>query len=427
MKTGGLRLDQAPPLAIPAAFFVMAPIAMLAAGALLTHTGGLALQTAWMPATVALTHLGTLGLLALVMMGALYQMTPVVAGAAVPRIGLAWGVLAGMVLGVGLLARGIPTNTAWMLQAAGLSLGAAVLLFIGPVGAALLSAPGRNETTWGMKLAVASLCGVVLMGLAMAVGGTLGHPVVSRLPWIQAHLTLGLLGWVGALLVGVSWQVAPMFYLAEPVPRIWQRATLGLLVAGLVSVVGAHGLSAFVELPGWATGRLLPVLAAPAAIAVWGLHPLTTLRSLARRKRKRKDVSLRFWQLGMGAALATLTAGALAWWRPEAAWPVAFGWLAIWGWAGATMHGMLTRIVPFLVWFYRFAPLVGQQDVPPMRRLLPDRHARVGLVLHAVTLVLGLVAIATGVDVVARVTGVALALTGVVLAATLAKTLGTRP
>jgi hypothetical protein len=427
MKTAGLQLDQAPPLAIPAAFFVMAPAAMVAAGALLTHTGGLALQTAWMPATVALTHLGTLGLLALVMMGALYQMTPVVAGAPVPRIRLAWFVLAGMVVGVGLLAWGVPTNTPWMLQGAGMSLAAAVLLFVLPVGLALFSAPGRNETTWGMKLAVASLCGVVGMGLAMAVGGTLGHPVVSRLPWIQAHLTLGLLGWVGALLAGVSWQVAPMFYLARPVSQGWQRATLALLVAGLGLVVGAHALGAFVELPGHATGELLPVLAAPAAIAVWCVHPLTTLRSLAQRKRKRVDVSLRFWQFGMSAALATLTAGALAWWRPEAVWAVAFGWLAIWGWAGATMHGMLTRIVPFLVWFHRFAPLVGIRDVPPMRRLLPEAHAKAGLGLHALTLVLGLVAIATGFDVLARATGVSLAMTGLVLGATLAKTLRRRP
>ena len=42
--------------------------------------------TSWAPTSLALAHLGTLGMLGMVMLGALYQMTPVVAGSPVPRI-----------------------------------------------------------------------------------------------------------------------------------------------------------------------------------------------------------------------------------------------------------------------------------------------------------------------------------------------------
>ena len=83
MPTGGLSLDQAPPLAVPVTFFVTAPVAAFAAGVLLLVEGSAALTSSWLPQTLALTHLGTLGFLAMVMLGALYQLIPVVAGSRV--------------------------------------------------------------------------------------------------------------------------------------------------------------------------------------------------------------------------------------------------------------------------------------------------------------------------------------------------------
>ena len=84
MPTGGLSLDQAPPLSIPAAFFLTIPLGILTAGCILIVAGAAALSTPWAPQTLAFTHAGTLGVLAMGMVGALYQMTPVVAGEAVP-------------------------------------------------------------------------------------------------------------------------------------------------------------------------------------------------------------------------------------------------------------------------------------------------------------------------------------------------------
>lgn len=51
-------------------------------------------------------------------------------------------------------------------------------------------------------------------------------------------------------------------------------------------------------------------------------------------------------------------------------WQVLFEWVAIWGWAGLIMQGMLSRIVPFLVWFHRFSARVGLEPVPSMRSML---------------------------------------------------------
>lgn len=84
---------------------------------------------------------------------------------------------------------------------------------------------------------------------------------------------------------------------------------------------------------------------------------------------------------------------------------LALGWLAILGWAGLALHGVLSRIAPFLVRFHRFSPLLGHQDVPAMRELLPRRRVAIGLGLHGLAEVLGVAAIGTGSDGLARVTG----------------------
>ena len=84
MKTGGLSLEQAPQLSIPASFFLTIPIGVLVAGCIMLVAGISSLSSPWMPQALALAHAGTLGVLAMGMIGALYQMTPVIAGSAVP-------------------------------------------------------------------------------------------------------------------------------------------------------------------------------------------------------------------------------------------------------------------------------------------------------------------------------------------------------
>ena len=66
---------------------ITAPLFGVLAGLLVLFEGPAALPVRWNPATLALTHLLTLGVLAQVMCGALLQMLPVLAGAPVPAVG----------------------------------------------------------------------------------------------------------------------------------------------------------------------------------------------------------------------------------------------------------------------------------------------------------------------------------------------------
>ncbi len=426
MPTGGLSLDQAPRLSIPAAFFLTLPAGILAAGFILMFTGSTALITPLMPQTLALVHAATLGVLAMGMIGALYQMTPVIAGTPVPFTRIAPLVQALLVVGLAGFIWRLLGGPIWSMSAAIFCFAIAFLAFLIPLGWALLRPGTNNETVQGMRLAIISLMTVTLIGLVMARGYS-GHGFPdNRFLWMQIHLTLALIGWVGGLIMSVSWQVIPMFYLAPVVSKTLMRLLFSLLLAGLVlpfvAIFAAQEVSDFLT-----PGQLAAIGALPAAVVVWLLHPLLILRNISRRKRRRRDTSLMFWKAGLIIALLLIPSAILVFLLPDPRWQVLFGWLAIWGWAGMIMHGMLSRIVPFLVWFHRYSARVGLEPVPSMRSLLPQRRIQIGLVLHLSSVILGVAAILIQQDMLARLTGVILAATAISLGSMLFHVLKRRP
>ena len=416
----GLSLEQAPPLAIPAGFFLLAPVAVAAAGGLLLFKGAGPLASGGTPGSGALAHLGTLGFLGSVMLGALYQMIPVVAGSPVPVVRLAHVVHGLWALGVALLVAAFLVGTSALWLGAGAALGGALVGFCGPVGLALAKAPSPTWTRTGMRVAVLTLAVAASLGLAFVAlrGAGWMPPGYHPLTWKTAHLGLGLSTWVGGLMIAVSWQVLPMFYMAEEVqPRV--RAGITLCAGATLVLVPAALLS------GGGRGLVIGALV-PAAIAAWLLHPLFVIPSLRARRRKRRDESLTGWLAALSCAPLTggLALAAVLWPSPRLG--VAFVVLAVWGWAGFALHGMLCRIVPFLVWFHRLSPHIGEVPVPPMRKLLSQERIRRALMAHGLSLVLLLGAVALGSDLVARGAGLALVATAALLGANLVSVLRVR-
>lgn len=385
----GLSTDQGPPLSIPISFFLSAPVALFAAAALLVSRADDGVVTSFAPSNVALVHLCGLGFLLLVMIGALYQLLPVVAGALVPRVRLAHGVHALLVTGIGALVigqwRSSTTGFAW---GAGL-LTAGVLLFLGPAAWALGRSSVTQPTARGLRLSLLALLGVVALGVRMAV--TRGGLAPFEGDWLTlraAHAALGLLVFTGGLVAAVSWQVVPMFFLTAPAPRwlsrLVQLCQLGSLLA-LLAVALADG-------PGWS----VPLAAAPAAVALWLVQPAWAAFALRGRKRRRRDATLYGWWLSLALSPLCFTLAAAAARSHDPTLPVLLGLVVLWGQAGLLVHAMLTRIVPFLVYLHCSAPLVVSHRMRSAKELLPDREVTAGAILHAGSLALGVAAALAG-------------------------------
>lgn len=419
MDTRGLALDQAPPLSVPLSWFWSLPLWLGLGGLGLLVEGGALLAHPWRPETIALAHLGSLGVLGAAMLGALHPLIAVLAGEPVRRgpwgrwLGLLWAVA---VLGLGAgLAAGQPA----LVQAARLGLLLVLAGTVGPMLGALRRSRASRELRLSLALPLLALLGAASLGLLQAAGHAGGSFVFDRPAALRAHLALGLLGLVGGLVSAVSWPVLPMFYLARPVGRVERLA----VATGIAT--GAFGPPAGLLL-GLSPG-VIGALASPGLLAVYLIHPLLSLRSLRARTRPRPDPSLRAWQAAMAGALLALPlmGAAVATESQRAA--LALGLLLLLGHGGLLVHGMLSRIVPFLLWLERWSPLVGQRPVPSMRSLLPDRLVEGSLRLHLLALGAGMLAALSGVDLLARLFGLLLVLLALALARTLFTPLRSRP
>ena len=369
MMGPGLALEQAPPFSVPLRFFLSAPVFLAAAGLLAAAYPDWSADPRTASA-LALTHLVTLGFLGMVMVGAMTQMLPVVAGAPLPRAkGVAAASHAALVLGSPLLAWGLAGGGETPLLAAGSLLAAGFVPFL--IAAAISLARGRAlDTLRAMMLALAALAATLAFGLLLT-GWLSGlWSPAEPLAWLDRHMAAGLAGWVGILVMGVAWQVVPMLQLTPPYPA---RLTRMLLLAAAIGLVAALVPPA----PWNLAGRIILALAA----VVFALYTLDLQR---RRKRKISDVTLSYWRLGMVCLAIAAPLLVVA----EAPGPAALaGLLFLMGFAVSVVNGMLFKIVPFLAWFHLQAQKgIMAAGLPSMKDYLPDAAARGQFRLHLAAL-----------------------------------------
>ncbi|MBF0455432.1 MAG: hypothetical protein HQL72_11530 [Magnetococcales bacterium] len=408
-STGGLSIDQAPPIHLPFRFFATAPLFLVLAGLAALFGGEDLLSTPLVPQTVALVHLAVLGWVMMVMFGAMYQMIPVLASLPVPwPQGVPW-VHGLLVMGVVTMALGIGTDLhPWLLLFASLGLGGAIGLFIIPISIALYRAPSQHPTVYAMRISTLSLVGVLAMGALFLGEYSHGFYDFNREALIGVHLTWGLFGWVGTLIMGVSFQVLPMFYMTPDFPT--NRAFL-LIKAWTASLILLPLVLFY-----WPEEPLLIWLSALPGMGALLVYGWEMKKMLSQRKRVRVDLTYRFWLLGFASAFVALILMAL--------WPgvesdllrMLFGLFYIFGWTTSILLGMLYKIIPFLVWFHRFSRLAGLVTIPMMDDLLPQTVVRSHFPLHLATLTLLFLAITLESLILTQLAGIGLVLSGGLLA-----------
>ena len=381
MTEAGLSYEQAPPFAAPLRFFLIAPLFLLLAA-------GLALflpdwqSNRWSPAALALTHLVTLGYLAMVMLGALLQILPVVLGAPVPAVRLvSWLGLLGLSIGTPSLALGFLLGEPLWLYAGALTLATGLAPVIVALAFSLIRT-AAPQVAWPIRQASFSLLVAVTLGIALVGGLADIWPMPPTFELTTLHAAWGLVGWVLVLIIGVAYQVVPMLQITPPYPARLSRWLTWIMLAGLLMLSG-------VLFVGDNTVSQLGVLLLAVTSIIFAL---ATLRIQSRRRRKLPDVTLDFWRLGMACLIFAAVQFPLLSWLPET-WlgpaQISLGLLFLLGFAASVISGMLYKIVPFLAWFHlktQTGAKVG--TIPNMKEMIPDKLARLHFRLHLAALAL---------------------------------------
>lgn len=394
MSTMGhaLGYDAAPAFATPLRFFVTAPLFGIAAGLLLLVSPDL-LDSRWTPGALALTHLITVGFMLMVMVGALFQILPVVAGAVLPAANTVAAVVhASMTAGAVALVWGLAAMQPNVLLAAVWLLGLGFALFFVDAAIALWRAPVTQATPRDLRLALICFGVAIMLGLLLAMVLARGLPL-PLFTLLKLHVGWAWLGGAGILLAATSWVVVPMFQITPNYPdaitRYWSIGACAALVLWSAAVFA--GLS---------VAELLLVLM---LVVLAATYTITTLRLQKRSRKSSPDTTVRAFQLGMASLMAGLVCVLIAHYADSSMWPMLAGVLILHGGFVSVIQGMLYKIVPFLAWLHL------NQDgfkAPNVKKLQPDAPVRRQLQVHMVALAALLIAVVSGSALLGRIAGI---------------------
>ena len=362
MRLTGLNFDEIPRLDVPLRFYLTAPFFAVVVSLLLIWQGDYIWLGRWMPASLAITHLVAIGMMAMIMIGSLFQIMPVLCGAPIkiPPLPLIL-MQAGLIFGTLALSAGFfgwPTFGGSFLLLA-LSLG----YFIVSLLRVLIFKAAGQQTRMPIMLAAIALGFVLLAGLLLLAGYLWGYYPVPGKNLTHLHAGTGIFGWVLLLIMAVSFQVIPMFHVTPEFPRYWRIALPVMLVIGLVSIV----VATLVQVSFYFSSALI------AGVGI--LYSIIGLSRLRARKRKLPDVVVSYWQW----AYSCLILGCLLMMAmPIIPLPLqgkaeVFIALTIgMGFVLGVIQGMLLKIVPFLISLH-LQPIAMAN--PNAMMLLPDHYS----------------------------------------------------
>ena len=326
---------------------------------------------------VGWTHLFLLGFVMVVIFGAMAQLVPVVLEVGHFSIDLYYIIFPTLALGTILMVIGF-----WffsqLLPYGGLLVLISMAIFLFETLKTLQKTDANTLTVKCVKAGNIFLTVAIAIGFLMALAISLGVGLdLGRL--LPIHIVLVLFGYVTITIIGISMVLLPMFGLAHgydssDVEKAFKIIVYSIIAFTILKLIGLDFLSNIAIL----------------AIAVGIFFYLKQLKTLYEiRARKVLDIWYKHIYVAF-ISLAIATVFAIFWllFEGENFLKVSI-WLFILGFFTFVINGHLLKIIPFLVWFERFSPLVGKKRVPMLHEMLPNRDVEFSFWLSLAGLVIG--------------------------------------
>lgn len=370
-----LNYELAPSPATIFGCLLPAPWLGVAAGLLLAFGPEAGLPDRFSPLVLAVTHVLVLGMLAPIMVGALFQLFPVVAGQVVrPAKWIAPFVAVGSTaIAVGLSTGFLHGNTAGFTVALllALILYGAIVLALAHAAWQMVLPPTPDATLKTLRGIALALAMVVALGVVLA-GALAGWWSVDIAYVLRLHLAWGLVGWIAVLVLGVGTTVVPMFWQTPRPTPTWHRRLPWDIWLGLFILF----------LPLSTTLDKLLVTALALLVCLLAFRAVRTLLQAKRRF----DPAWPLWlvcALSWGsAALVVLIQTHLddRYYQLSPFWQQAIPWwigvLCLVGGAVMPVNAMLGKIIPFLIFLHLRRQIPMGTRVPSMQVVLPPVRLR---------------------------------------------------
>ena len=359
-NNSSLSLNQAPPIYVVLRFLLMGSFFGVVSGVEMLLFNDKVLYANSSEAIIVV-HTLTLGVMASFMIGALFQMLPVLAGvfiesAELLSIRVNYTLLFGIIFLLSYFYNGSGIALFFGIVFLSIALFSASIVIFKRLKSAKLMATSR-----GMMLSVVSLFMVASIGITLLLIRWGFNIDIDYQALKFAHFSFGLLGWIALLIVSVSFQVIEMFYVTKlfnksysnyiPIIIFWLLwlniafATLGLKWQNFIF-------------------DLIDLL--------FVFHFIQIIIKLRDRKRKVKDGTIWLWYLG---SISFLLFSILLFLNLFISINSFYIALYFTFFATSIAIAMSYKIVPFLVWFHLNSK--GYFEAPMMHEIVHPKYIRV--------------------------------------------------
>jgi len=334
--------------------------------------------------TVGWAHWFLLGFVMMVIFGAMAQLVPVVVEVGHFSVDLYYIIWPALLIGTLVMVAGfwwVPDVLAY----GGLLVLVAMVTFLLETFLTLKKAQNRTLTVKAVFWANIFLTVAIVIGFLMALA--IGEGVVLDVAkWLGAHAVLVLGGFVTLTIIGLSLILLPMFGLSHGFDQTPIERAYLVMVGSVIAYVAGTVID-------WSWVRVLALIGTFVSVGFYGYQIWIIYRT---RARKAHDIYARTMYVGYGSLAVALALGIVMLFVSSEQIVLAAAWFLVLGFFSYLINGHLYKIVPFLVWYERYSPLVGKQKVPMLNDMLPARRSEwqfgfttAGLIIGGIGLLIG--------------------------------------
>ena len=379
--------DFAPPFKLIAPYFIIGAIFFIVSVAFLFGFD-ISQLNSMDSMTLSWVHIFLLGFVMMVIFGAMAQLVPVVLEVGHFAVELYYIIYPLLFAGTLMMGYGFLASPA-LLPYGGVVVLVSLLIFVLETFLTIKKVPKLNLVMTSVLLANTFLFLGLIFGILMALGyaGTISIDVITLL---KAHIYLVLGGYVGVTIMGMSLILLPMFWLSHSFS--WKPVTYALYVMtmGVVSVVLS---SLFNSTTLEYAGYILTLL----ALCLYFYQIYLIYKT---RVRMENDIYLHSLLFSYSSLLLTIVLGVVYMLVPNQNLLLTIGWILFVGYITFIISGHLYKIVPFLVWYERFSPLIGKQKVPMLADMVPVKSSKYQFRFSSLGVIIGAIGLLFGVDII---------------------------
>ncbi len=405
----GLQTVNAPSLGVVAPHFVFAGIAFIISSVLLLFGDQYLTGHYFEGHVLAITHMMALGWGVMIIMGALYQLIPVIyeVGLFSENLAKFTFVLFGSSLLYMVYAFWTNEFIAVMPHLSILIFIAILLFFINVIGSTIRSKK-RSMQSYYIWASMFWLFMTALFGLLISLNYKYNFLSHTHLEMLRMHANMGLLGWFLSLVIGNGSLLLPMFFVSHQLNENYMKWSFYSLQTGLVALI----LNFY-----YLNIDVLMVVSWVLIVVGIVFFALYARQSYQKRMRKKLDVGMKQSVLSVLFLLAPILIGTITFFMRGSAYIMRFEILYVFSFLfmfiSAIILGQTYKTIPFIIWLDRYQKYVGKTKTPLPRELYSEKIGNIHFYTYIISIVAFIVGILSAQEIIIKIGSVFMLFTAI--------------